>query len=326
VGKAVEMFVTSMKWREQVGADTVLETFPKNELYQKLVNYWPGSLYHMDPYTFDGSPVLYESLGRADPKMLDTFGMDNFMQFHIHGMEMLQKKYFEITAEKGYFTGFVVIQDLGDVGWNSVSQTVLKALQTIVSINQSNYPDTLRKMYMVNTPTAVNMIWKAAKLWFDTRTLAKFEFISGGPEVYREIFRNIIPEKDLPKRLGGTSTVDIPLGGPLTQSDENGYISIDIGRGGSEEKIIKVDKGDVLNWQFKSKEYDISYAVYYASQEGGERVDVIPTTRVDSNRQAVEGSVIVENPGIYIFVWDNTYSWTKGKTVLYRITKNSNPV
>lgn len=333
VEKAVELFVASMKWRAEIGADTILEEFPKWKHFEKLAKYWPGSLLNMCPHTFDGSPVMYEALGRCDPKMLDFFGHENVLKFHVYGMEKVQKMYFELTKKHGYFPGIVVIQDLGSVGWNSMSQTVLKVLQNAVQINQNNYPDQLRKMYIVNSPAAVNMVWKAAKLWFDPRTLVKLEFLSGTPASYTQIFGKIIPETDLPKRLGGTSEVDIPPGGPMNgkisdeASDNLPRKSVDIARGSTHTVIVQAEPDDVLQWEFQTAAYDIGFE--FAFSEGGGKNDtweiVSENTRIEAAKEKSGGSHVVLKKGSYRFFWDNSYSWTKGKSLSFAVLKNSEP-
>eukprot|EP01125_Pyxidicula_operculata_P000641 TRINITY_DN10636_c0_g1_i1.p1 TRINITY_DN10636_c0_g1~~TRINITY_DN10636_c0_g1_i1.p1 ORF type:complete len:383 (+),score=77.45 TRINITY_DN10636_c0_g1_i1:61-1209(+) len=325
VDKAVEMWVNHMEWRNKVQADNSLEKFPSHEMYQKLIKYWPSSLHTMSPYTYDGSYVLYEAYGRIDPKIVDLIGMDTFMQFHVFGMEKLSKIYFDMTEKYGYYPGTVVITDLGDVGWNTLSKTVMKLLQEILTTNQNNYPDTLRKMYIVNCPRVVLMAWKVIKLWIDPRTLAKFEFVNGNEDSFRELFTKIIPAKDLPKRLGGTSNDDIPVGGPMTSHDESqGFVTLDVGRGSSQEIEVEAVEGDVLSWKFRTVDYDISFGINL--KQGSSKSEVVAVSRVQSQDNAEQGMLVVEKAGTYVFLFDNSYSWTRGKTVKYIIDKNSQPV
>jgi len=330
VEKSVTLFVESMKWREENSIDTIMETFPKWEHFEKLVNYWPGSLLNLCPYTYDGSPVMYEAMGRCDSRMLEFFGLENVLKFHIYGMEKIQRMYWELTEKFGYFPGIVVIQDLGGVGWSSLSQTALKAVQRAAAINQNNYPDQLRKLFIVNTPHVVNMMWNVASLWFDPRTLAKFEFCSGGPDVYREKFTKIIPDFDLPKRLGGTMDNDIPSAGTIDIEENFQKIKrkkIEVPRGGNHVHIIATEKGDLIQFEFDTNLYDISFAVFFMPNEDLEsREEIFLSKRVESHKERIGGTFVKETDGIYEFIWDNSYSWTRGKTLKYTILRNSNPV
>lgn len=95
--------------------EEIAKTFPDNPCYQRLIDYWPGSLHWKDPLrTNEGSVFIFEALGmdlllcilnltgRADPSMIDSIGVDNLLQFHIYSMENLERIYFETVAEKGY--------------------------------------------------------------------------------------------------------------------------------------------------------------------------------------------------------------------------------
>ena len=52
----------SLKWRERVGADTILETFETPEVLKK---YYPGGIRGHDKW---GHPLYIENFGFSDPK------------------------------------------------------------------------------------------------------------------------------------------------------------------------------------------------------------------------------------------------------------------
>jgi len=78
------------------------------------------------------------------------------------------------------------------------------------------------------------------------------------------------------------------------------------------EKKIDVTKPGKLEWQFKTELNDIGFAVFRV--ENGVKKEVIKWARLFSN----SGALDVE-PGKYLILWDNKYSWTKKKTVHYYI-------
>jgi hypothetical protein len=120
--------------------DRVDEAFQKNKHKELLLSYWPASAFWPDPpTTHDGSIVIMEALGliyslscrtfslagRVDPSIIDAVGQENLMQYHIWSMEQLESKWFKMVAEKGYWPGFVMFEDLGGLGWHSLSSKVL---------------------------------------------------------------------------------------------------------------------------------------------------------------------------------------------------------
>jgi len=308
------MFSTSMKWRVSVGADSILDTFPKHEHYDALIAQWPSSLHHMVPYTIDGSPVFFEALGRAFPRLIDQFGFDTLIKFQIYSLEKVQKIYFDLTEKIGYFPGIIIVQDLADVGWNCFSQITLKYLQETAIVSQNNYPGTLRKAFVINTPPVVHIFWRASKTWIGPHTLAKIEFLSGGPEIYRDILQNIMSVDDIPIRLGGNSEKDIPtIAGVNSDSSE----AVTVPAGGFFKKEIQAEKGDTISWMFETQHYDISFGIFFSEK------NVLDMTKYTSHTSMVTGSLVVEEEGTYVLHWDNSYSWTRGKELKFVVLLNS---
>jgi len=319
---AIVMFVNSMKWRRKMDVDTINERFQQNKFKDKLIEYWPASAFWDNPpLTNDGSIIIMEALGRVDPSIIDNVGLENLIQYHIWSMEQLEGKWFKTMETKGYWPGFVMIEDLQGLGWHSLSSKVLSVCQEIVSINQNYYPDMLRKMWVINIPSIFYMSWKVISLWLEPRTLVKIELNSGDFDSIKERVFKVIDPACLPIRLGGTSTREIGLGGPVkapSKKLEHKVTWVEIGRSSYHETSFSFAEGDIVAWQFKTKSHDIGFAfVSYEKQE------IVKMARHDSDKRVIEGSSTIKTSGTYLFKFDNTYSWTKGKQVKYNIKKNN---
>jgi len=315
------MFVRSMQWRITSNVDTINETFKKNKHCNELIEYWPASAFWEDPpLTKDGSIIIFESLGRVDPSIIDKVGIDNLVQYHIWSMEQLEAKWFTIVEEKGYWPGFVMLEDLSGLGWHSLSQNVLSVCHEIVKINQNYYPDMLRKMWVLNVPSIFYMSWKVIQLWLEQRTLIKIELCSNGIEEVADRVYKVIVLENLPERLGGTYPRDIGLGGLVKAPSmelEKSVGWIDIHRSSHFDTHFDFVEGDIISWQFKTKYYDIGFSLHHNSKE------IIPHARHDSDKRVIEGSYQILSSGSYTFKWDNSYSWTKGKELQYNIKQNN---
>lgn len=91
--------------------------------------------------------------------------------------------------------------------------------------------------------------------------------------------------------------------------------------------IIATEKGDLIQFEFDTNLYDISFAVFFMPNEDLEsREEIFLSKRVESHKERIGGTFVKETDGIYEFIWDNSYSWTRGKTLKYTILRNSNPV
>jgi len=74
-----------------------------------------------------------------------------------------------------------------------------------------------------------------------------------------------------------------------------------------------LEKGSSIVWKFKSDGHDISFGIFHGERE------VLPLKRVDAHKELQTGKLECERPGKYTVVFDNSYSYTKGKHVHHRI-------
>jgi hypothetical protein len=56
------------------------------------------------------------------------------------------------------------------------NQKVLNVVDMLAKIDQDNYPECLRKVYLINSTKIFSMIWNIIQYFFDENTKAKFSF------------------------------------------------------------------------------------------------------------------------------------------------------
>mmetsp|Transcript_7867 Transcript_7867/g.15200 ORF Transcript_7867/g.15200 Transcript_7867/m.15200 type:complete len:704 (-) Transcript_7867:1631-3742(-) len=96
-------------------------------------------------------------------------------------------------------------------------------------------------------------------------------------------------------------------------------LSMHIPAGESSSYVIEAPEANcILTWGFATKAHDLSYSL--------SRVDlaipqiIIDQHRIECSHEPVVGAVLLQSPGIYKIVWDNTYSWFREKYVRFRIS------
>eukprot|EP01130_Rhizamoeba_saxonica_P002334 TRINITY_DN1215_c0_g1_i1.p1 TRINITY_DN1215_c0_g1~~TRINITY_DN1215_c0_g1_i1.p1 ORF type:complete len:275 (-),score=65.24 TRINITY_DN1215_c0_g1_i1:399-1223(-) len=196
--ESIKMLQKHMQWREEYNVDTIMEDFPKSPYSSYLLQHYPINFNHS--VTEDGSLVNYEASGRANIGNLLKVPTEYLIQFHIWIMETRELKLRELKEEYGYYPGIVAIVDLlglsmGNLGGNKGIQL----LRQFTQIDAANYPETLRKIYLVNVPGFFKMIWRVVKPLLEQRTLDKFSI---GSE-FNEELRIIIGPETLPSLYGG---------------------------------------------------------------------------------------------------------------------------
>lgn len=71
------------------------------------------------------------------------------------------------------------------------------------------------------------------------------------------------------------------------------------------------NKGDVVSWQFTTKKHNIGFSATF----NGDTFRVY--SREDSQHKPIKGFYKCAVPGVCTLNWDNTYTWSKGKVLIY---------
>lgn len=69
-------------------------------------------------------------------------------------------------------------------------------------------------------------------------------------------------------------------------------------------------------WRFRSDNYDIGFQIVF--EDNGEVI--LPFSRVQSQNELQEGTQSCLKLGTYYFIFDNTYSLSRSKTVFYNVS------
>jgi hypothetical protein len=71
-------------------------------------------------------------------------------------------------------------------------------------------------------------------------------------------------------------------------------------------------------WQFATLNYDIGFGVDF-EREDGTVVPILPVMRMNSHQQVIEGRLDDQRDGAWLLKFDNSFSYFRSKTVLYRV-------
>eukprot|EP00798_Chlamydomonas_sp_ICE-L_P003578 gene3578-13657_t len=192
--RATIMYTTMVKWRLEVDANGIDETFVFEEL-EDLISVYPHFYHKVDKY---GRPVYYELLGKTNCcKMLEHSTEKRILDYHVWAWERLERRILPACTQlcsKPIVTAIVVI-DLQGLSLTIVSQLYF----------QDYYPEHLGQMYIINTPFIFKTIWAFVYPMLEERTRKKIHVIGSD---YVKTLKEIIPPENLPAQFGGTSTLD----------------------------------------------------------------------------------------------------------------------
>uniref|UniRef100_A0A8C6E508 FYVE and coiled-coil domain-containing protein 1 n=1 Tax=Moschus moschiferus TaxID=68415 RepID=A0A8C6E508_MOSMO len=87
--------------------------------------------------------------------------------------------------------------------------------------------------------------------------------------------------------------------------------------------ISVAEAGLTISWVFSSDPKSISFSVVFQEAEDtplDQCKVLIPTTRCNSHKENIQGQLKVRTPGIYLLIFDNTFSRFVSKKVFYHLT------
>jgi len=131
--------------------------------------------------------------------------------------------------------------------------------------------------------------------------------------------KNTIAPESLLKEYGGELDYKLSGGGPLSEFKTLIPKLIKQQVSKSFSITVKVDKGCELGWQFCTKHYDIAFGLVFQKTKERTQKIIQETKRENSHKQPIVGIFSAEKTGLYTLLWDNSFSWSRGKSLKYTI-------
>ncbi|KAL0399044.1 UNVERIFIED_CONTAM: Phosphatidylinositol/phosphatidylcholine transfer protein SFH13 [Sesamum radiatum] len=241
IDKTIQMWEEMLNWRREYGADTILENFEFEEL-EEVLQYYPQGYHGVDR---EGRPVYIERLGKAHPgKLMGITTIERYLKYHVQEFEKALHEKFPACsiAAKKRICSTTTILDVQGLGIKNFTKTAASLLASMAKIDNSYYPETLHRMYIVNAgPGFKKVLWPAAQKFLDAKTTAKIHVLD--PRSLGKLLEAIDPCQ-LPDFLGGSCTCNV----------EGGCLRSDKGPWGDPE-IMKVvyNAEAALVWQIAKR-------------------------------------------------------------------------
>ncbi|KAK2639971.1 hypothetical protein Ddye_027766 [Dipteronia dyeriana] len=203
IEKTIQMWEEMLIWRKEYGADTILEDFEFEEL-EEVLQYYPQGYHGVDK---EGRPVYIELLGKAHPtKLMHITTIERYLKYHVQEFEKaLQEKFPACTiAAKRPICSTTTILDVNGLGIKNFSKTAANLLSAMTKIDNSYYPETLHRLFIVNAgPGFKKVVWPTAQKFLDTKTVSKIHVLE--PKSMGKLLE-FIDSSQLPDFLGGSCT------------------------------------------------------------------------------------------------------------------------
>ncbi|XP_003747619.1 SEC14-like protein 2 [Galendromus occidentalis] len=331
VDKAEYMLRQHLIYRNKIDMDNITKWYKPPEVLEK---YTPGGI---TGYDHEGCPVWVFCAGDFDMRgMLECLTPRELTNHLIYLLELCNEDMERQSKKLGRrIERRVFVVDFSTFSMKQiVSKVVRRFIGRAVFIYESNYPETLKKAYIVNAPSFFPLCWKILRPLLSDCTASKVE-IYGKDGWQSEIFKTM--DKDqVPVHFGGTLVGPtgcprcsewLPQGGPIPEK----YYRQNTTLNGENAKTIKLSKrsshkielpveneGSVINWTFRTNGHDLGFALLRKKNDGSLE-GCVPSTRVDCHVLPEEGFYTCNVSGTYIFKFDNSYSWFTDKTVTFDV-------
>lgn len=315
--------------RNTENVDTLVERYEGHPNRVLLEKYAPGALYGVDKR---GCPVYIDRIGKYDaPGILQAVTLAELSEHHVYELEVAERTKVKLGLEKNGvpFRKHIVIEDLGGLGWSHLSSATTDLAKSIIQLDESHFPESMHKMFIINTPWIFNTVWKIIKPIVSERTVAKIEICGSD---YLDKLREVMDDDQIPAEFGGSNAKPLAQGGPVPESCWRGananITNADtvhqqlINRSDTHEVRLTVTKGQTLIYEFWTDDYDLQFGASFCSKNdaSGARLPLLPTTKHDSHEKHVQGDIVAPDDGALILIFDNSYSMFRKKQLYYKLS------
>ncbi|RQM25937.1 hypothetical protein B5M09_002864 [Aphanomyces astaci] len=247
---------------------------------------------------------VFEKLGAVDVHGLVVNVSDaEWLAFTLHELEFRSLALDRRSLEQGRLVRFTVLRDLDGFSLARLTRPALARLQRTVALASTCYPEYIHKSVFINTPVhspfGLSTSTTSIQLWLDDAQRQKMIFLKRGDA--SGTLDKICPPASRPLLFGATEA-EIRARGTLTVP-------------------FRVNANDTLCWEFCVQQYDVDFLVKFRTQGDGGAVEL----NVDGWDKArfVHGQVeaaswTAPSAGVAVLCWDNSFSWTRGKTLCYK--------
>lgn len=226
VNEACDQYLGHLKWRKENDVDEIRQDivyrgfndpmkFPNGE---KLLRLAPQII--IAPVKDrNGNPIVTEQYNFSPKKLFQESSLDEYIVFLIYSLEFrnLVMEHMSHEADIEYLRQFpdardrkegwgamvknCTIRDLGALKWEHIGPDGRAFIKAALSVGSPNYPESLGKAIMINTPWLFNTLFVFLKQMLDANTLQKFAMLGCD---YMENLQKEVTLTSIPKDFGGS--------------------------------------------------------------------------------------------------------------------------
>jgi CRAL/TRIO domain len=191
--KAEEMILKDWHWRlVEVNIDQFMIDYPQTAWFKFLSSYYPTTCHGFDKY---GVEVNWERLACIDlDSLFEYVPFKELIAFHIFAVESSERRVRkQMNQSKEFRFRRVLFEDLEGLSLKHLSSKTIDLLKITAEIDDTHYPESLRKLYFIQAPSVFSFFYKAITPFLDKRTVAKLKIVSASK--HDKVLASQIPNK-----------------------------------------------------------------------------------------------------------------------------------
>lgn len=241
---ATKMYGNFLSWRKEFKVDAMRDNiingmdhpmkFPQGKIILGLI---PSLIITHDAFDKSGAPVCVDQYKFKPAEVLSNISLPDYLIFTTYCLEYRSMVVEQLSEQReraylaglspeereaaldplgntpphGVILGTLVIRDIGGVGLDHCSDKGREIIKSVVKVGSDNYPELLRKCYLVNCPWVFNALWFFIKGLLPHTTLQKISI--NGYNFRASLERDLDPEL-VPALIGGPYNGHMEPGNP----------------------------------------------------------------------------------------------------------------
>ncbi|EGD81393.1 hypothetical protein PTSG_02113 [Salpingoeca rosetta] len=187
-------------WRDKVDYYHFLDQrLEKDEMFHKL---WPESIYGEDKY---GHPIVYMRVSEIDTDKLAEMNEEHMLRLQGQKQTAYLKYKEDISKRRGEQRyKYILIVDLKGTGMGILGGKKRGMLQKIFAVGADNFPESIWKIFVINTPFLFRTVWAMIKPWIHPITQAKINIHGGVSDAVKKMKEAGISATAIPELMGGS--------------------------------------------------------------------------------------------------------------------------
>lgn len=294
-----------------------------------LWKYYPGGFFGHDR---DGRPVFIQPLGRIDFKgILHSVKGEDLLNYKRDQCNFSMKDARNQEERLGvkFANCGTGILDMEGLKLSHIWLPGVNTYKKMIKMLETEYQNGCERCLIINTSSIFQTVYSFISPFINKDTKQKIKILTK----QEQIIEYIAPDQ-LPRYYGGLavdSTGDekcqefISFGGEVPHSyyvtkniDTDNFMHASVRPGKYKRVKVEVESaGMQILYQFLTNDHDIGFSVEYQKTREGEGKVLIPMERKTSHFMMEQGCIDCHVPGVYVIVFDNSYSWLRPKEVAY---------